>query len=62
LKNFFVILLIIGAVFNADNLRAQKKRTVKSHSSLRADSIRMVSQLKKEALIRRQDSIYEARE
>jgi len=62
LKKIFVILLIIGAVFNADNLRAQKKRTVKSHSSLRADSIKMVSQQRKEALIRRQDSIYEARE
>ena len=62
MKNIFVILLLISAVFNADFLHAQKNRTVKSNSSARADSIKLVSQLRKEALIKRQDSIYEARE
>lgn len=41
---------------------AQKKSATKSNASLRADSIKLVSQLRKEALIRKQDSIYEARE
>ena len=62
MKNIFFILLLISAVFNADFLHAQKNRTVKSNSSARADSIKLVSQLRKEALIKRQDSIYEARE
>jgi hypothetical protein len=62
LKNIFVILLIISAVFNAEFLLAQKKGIAKSSTSVRADSIKLVSLLRKEALIRKQDSIYEARE
>jgi hypothetical protein len=61
LKNIFVILLIISAVFNAELLLAQKKGTAKSSTSVRADSIKLVSLLRKEALIRKQDSIYDAR-
>lgn len=62
MKKILFIVCLLVVVIKYDCVFAQKKSSKNTNVSSRADSIHAANLLKKEALIKRQDSIYEARE